>query len=174
MNRRSLIIPAFLTAVLAICACVADQGIDKKKFAALDRTANDLRSALTTSVPCDLPEDLEQRFAAELAAVQDGTSSKGERDLVAAYAQVLITYRDGLLLCRSQSHLKSLKLIPEGRIVVTQELDPLVEKYGLGSERHVYRPTGQMISSIDTSSIEIIWGRARAQIKMAENILLYH
>ena len=160
--------------LLATSGCISEQGIDKDKFSDLDRTARDLRTAITASDPCSVPEELQQRLAAEIAAVKDRTDSKGERDLTAAYARVLATYQDGLLLCRSRGHLSDLKLIPGGRIVLTQELDPLVDRYKLPTEEHVYKPTGQHIRSIDRRSIEVIWDRMGAQIKNAENILFYH
>lgn len=174
MKRTRLIILACSAAACIHYGCIAEQGIDKSTFASLDRTSQALRSALTTSRPCDVPRALQDELANGIVAVGDRAKTKAERDLMAAYAQVLATYRDGLLLCGSRGHLAQMRLIPKGRIFVTQELDPIIRKYGLPSEKHVYKPTGQHMESLDGNAIEVIWDRARAQIKIAENILHYH
>jgi hypothetical protein len=174
MRQACLDFLACSAMLLFLSGCVAEPGIEKGKFAALDRTAQDLRTALTSSAPCAMPEDLQQRLASGIADVRDKAASKGERDLTAAYAQLLATYQDGMLLCRSRDHLAGFQLFPKGRIYVTQELDPLVRKYGLPTEKHLYERTGQYLTSVDESSIQDIWDRARRQIKNAENILHYH
>jgi hypothetical protein len=57
---------------------------------------------------------------------------------------------------------------------VTQELDPLVEKYDLPVESHVYKPTGKDWKSIPGDSIRVVWERAEFEIKNIENRLNYN
>src|SRR5512139_928273 len=171
-SRRSVI--NLLSALLLFAlGCTAEPGLDKGKFAELDRASRDLKSALGSGDPCGIPETVLQRLASGTAALKDKTASKEERDLVSAYANLVTISRDGLLLCRSRSHLSGFEFVPKGRIYVTQELDPLVEKYNLPTESHVYKPTGAHWKSISGDSIKVIWERAGVQIKNIEVMLKY-
>ncbi len=174
MRRHCIVILLFSVVMLFTSGCVLEPGIDKGKFSELNRAAQDLMTAISSGNPCDLPETLQQRLASGIAALQDRVASKGERDLVAAYSRLLNTYKDGLLLCQSRAHLSNFQFVPQGRIYVSQELDPLVEKYGLSTERHLYRPTGQYWRSIDGDSIKVIWESAQIQIKNIENMVNYN
>ncbi len=174
MRRHRIVTLLFSVVMLFTSGCVLEPGIDKGKFSELNRAAQDLKTAISSGNPCDLPETLQQRLASGIAALQDRVASKGERDLVAAYSRLLTTCKDGLLLCQSRTHLSNFQFVPQGRIYVSQELDPLVEKYGLSTERHLYRPTGQYWRSIDGDSIKVIWESAQIQIKNIENMVNYN
>jgi hypothetical protein len=56
---------------------------------------------------------------------------------------------------------------------VFQELDPLVLKYELSTESHVYQPTGLHWRSISEDSIKVIWKSAEFQIKILQNMFNY-
>jgi hypothetical protein len=168
------IIRMFTTMLLLFAAgCAAEPGLDKGKFAELSRAGQDLRAALGSGQICEIPDAVLQRLASGTAALKDKTASKAEADLLAAYANLVAISRDGLLLCRSRSHLSGFEFVPKGRIYVTQELDPLVEKYGLPTESHVYKPTGAHWKSISADSITVIRERAEVQIKKIEVLLKY-
>lgn len=169
-----MVILVFSAILLFTSACVSEPGIDKGKFAELDRTAQDLKAALTSSNPCDVPESLQQRLASGITAVKGKANSKGEHDLIVAYSHLLSTYKDGLLLCQYRTQLSHFDFFPKGRIYVSQELDPLVEKYDLPMEKHLYKRTGQYMRSIDGNSILVIWESARTQIKNMENMMNYN
>jgi hypothetical protein len=154
--------------------CVSEPGIDKGKFSELIRTARDLQTSITLDKPCDVPDTLLQRLASGTEALKDKTASKGERDVIEAYSHLLTTYKDGLLLCQYQSQLNQFQFVPRGRIYVFQELDPLVDKYGLSTESHLYRPTGVHWRSIAGDSIKVIWESAEIQIKNIENMVNYN
>jgi hypothetical protein len=160
--------------MLFASGCASEPGLDKGKFAELNRTAQDLKAALRSGKPCDMPDTLLQRLSSGTAALQDKTASKEERDLLSAYSGLLTIYKDGLLLCQSRTHLSGFQFVPKGRIYVTQELDPLVEKYGLSTERHIYTPTGQPWRSIAGDSMNVIWESAEARIKNIENMVNYN
>ena len=155
--------------LLFVAGCVTEPGLDKGKFADLNRAAQDLKTAIKTDKACEEPDALLQRFVSGTAALQDRTASIPERDLLAAYAHLLTTYEDGLLLCRSQGILTGFEFVPKGSIYVTQELDPLVEKYDLRVEWHVYKPTGKGWKSISADSIRVVWEQAAFEIKNIEN-----
>jgi hypothetical protein len=153
--------------------CVSESGIDKGKFSEMNRIAQDLKAAITSGKPCDVPDTLLQRLSSGTAALKDKTASKAERDLIEAYSHLLTTYKDGLLLCQYQIPSSQFQFVPKGRIYVFQELDPLVQKYGLPTESHLYRPTGVYWRSIAGDSIKAIWERAELQIKNIENMVNY-
>lgn len=159
--------------LLFAAGCTAEPGLDKGKFADLNRAGQDLKAAFGAGRICEVPDAVLQRLVSGTAALKDKTVSKAEADLLAAYANLVVISRDGLLLCRSRTHLTGFEFVPKGRIYVTQELDPLVEKYGLPTESHVYKPTGAHWKSISADSITVIRERAEGQIKKIEVMLKY-
>ncbi len=173
--RQSGIVIALLSAImLSASGCVSEPGLDKGKFAELNRAAQDLKTEIRSGKRCEFPDTLLQRLASGTAALRGKTASKTERDLLSAYAHLLVIYKDGLLLCQSRTHLSDFEFVPKGRIYVTQELDPLVEKYDLPTERHLYSPTGKYWRSISGDSITVIWENAEAEIKNIENMMNYN
>jgi hypothetical protein len=172
------LLPRVLALVSAITlfawGCTTEPGLDKGKFAALYRAAQDLKTAMGSGKCAEVPDTVLQRLAHGTSALKDKTASKAERDLLSAYSHLLATCQDGLLLCRSRTHLTGFPFVPKGRIYVTQELDPIVEKYDLATERHLYGPTGTYWRSISADSIAVIWKRAEAEIKNIENMTNYN
>jgi hypothetical protein len=172
--RQAGIVVLLLSAIMFFGpGCVWEPGIDKGKFTELNRTARELQTSLTSGEPCEVPDALLQRLASGTAALKDKTASKGERDLIRAYSNLLTTYQDGLLLCKYRTHLSQFQFVPKGRIYVFQELDPLVQKYDLPTESHVYKPTGLKWKSIAADSIRVIWESAGSQLKNIENMVNY-
>jgi hypothetical protein len=169
-------IAAILLSVVMLFAsgCVAEPGLDKGKFSELNRAAQDLKTAIRSGRGCEVPDTVLQRLASGTAALKDRTASKTERDLLSAYSHLLAISKDGLLLCQSRTHLTNFEFVPKGRIYVTQELDPIVEKYDLPTERHLYRPTGTYWRSISGDSITVVWERAEDEIQNIENMVKYN
>jgi hypothetical protein len=173
--RQDGIIIILLSAIMLFgSGCVSEPGIDKGKFLELNRTARDLTISFTSGNPCDVPETLLQRLSSGSAALQGKSASKGESDLVKAFSNLLTIYQDGLLLCKYRNHFSQFQFVPKGRIYVSQELEPLVQKYDLSTESHLYRPTGLYWRSIAGDSIKVIWERAELQTKNIENMVNYN
>ncbi len=154
--------------------CMTEPGLDKAKFAELRRTAEDLKAAIRSGKGCEIPDAVPATLTSGTTALRDKAASKAERDLLAAYADLAAICQDGLLLCRSRSHLADFPFVEKGRIYVTQELDPLVEKYDLPTERHLYKPTGKYWKSVSVDSITVIWGSAEDEIRNIETMLNYN
>jgi hypothetical protein len=173
-NAKILLLLVFSAITLFGSGCVSEPGIDKGKFAELNRIARDLQTSLPSGKPCEVPDAVLQRLASGTDALKDRTASKAERDLIKAYANLLMTYQDGLLLCRYRTHLTQFKFVPRGRIYVFQELDPIVQKYDLTTESHLYRPTGLYWRSIPEDSIAVIWKSAENQLRNIENMVNYN
>jgi hypothetical protein len=174
MRQDGIVIILLSSIMLFGSGCVSEPGMDKGKFSELSRTAQDLKTSLASGTPCDAPDTLLQRLVSGITALKNKTASKEERDLLDAYSRLLTTYKDGLLLCQYRTQLSQFQFVPQGRIYVVQELDPLVEKYGLPTESHLYRPTGAHWRSIDGDSIQVIWESAKLQIKNIENMVNYN
>ena len=174
MRQNDMVIVVFSLVLLFTSACISEPGIDKSKFAALNRTTQDLNASISSSNPCNLPDTLLQRLSSEITAVKDKASSTKEHDLITAYSYLLTTCKDGLLLCQSRTQFANFEFFPSGRIYVSQELDPLVERYDLSVEKHLYEQTGQYMRSIDGSSILVIWESARTQIKNIDYMMKYN
>ena len=159
--------------ILFVAGCSTEPVLDKGKFTELARAARDLKTALGSGEPCAVPDRVLEELEAELAVLKGRTASKPETDLLAAYANLLAISRDGQLICRSRTHLTRFEFVPRGRIYVTQDLDPIVERYGLPTEQHVYKPTGARWKSISADSILMIWEKAAAKIQNIEVMLKY-
>ena len=171
--RHIFTILIFALFLALFSGCISDPGFDKTKFEDLGRTAQALRTAITSSSPCNVPQDLEQQLASDIAAAGEKAASKPEQNVVAAYSRLLSAYRDGLLLCRSRGHLANFGFLPKGRIVVSQDVDPLVRKYGLPTDKHRFKDTDAYIYSIDAHAIDVVWEAALAQIKSIEAEVKY-
>ena len=171
MRQVGIVIIILSVIMLFGSACVSEPGIDKEKFSELDRTARELKDSIKPDKPCDVPDTLLQRLASGTTALKDKATSKAESDVMAAYAHLLTTYKDGLLLCQRRNQLYQFQFVPQGRIYVSQELDPLVDKYGLSTERHLYGPTGVYWRSIPGDSIKVIWESAEIQTRNIENMV---
>ncbi len=174
MRLLSTVMLVLLASLLFISSCVSEPEFDKSKFTEINRTVQNLKAALSSDNPCNLPDSLLERFSSGIAAVKGKVKSKKEHDLIIAYSYLLTTCKDGLLLCRSRNQFANLDMFPKGRIYLSQELDPLVERYDLPTEKHLYKKTGQYMRSVDGNSIGVIWESARTQIKNIENILNYN
>ncbi len=174
MRQVGVVIVLLPLMMLFGSGCVSEPGIDKEKFSELKRTSQELKAFIKSDKPCDVPDALLQRLASGTAALKDKASSKAESDVIAACSQLLTTYKDGLLLCQHRNQLSEFQFVPNGRIYVSQELDPLVERYGLPIEKHQYKPTGSYLKSISGDSISVIWHSAEAEIKNIETMEKYN
>ena len=174
MRQVRIVIILLLGIMLFGSGCVSEPGIDKEKYSELNRTARELKASIKSATPCDVPDTLLQRLASGTVALKDKAATKAESDLLEAYAHLLNTYQDGLLLCRYRNQLYHFQFVPKGRIYVSQELDMLVDKYSLPTESHLYRPTGVYWRSIAQDSIMVIWERAEIQTKNIENMVNYN
>jgi hypothetical protein len=164
---------AVSTVLLLTAACMNEQTLDKGKFADLNRARQDLETAIRAGKACDAAESVLQRLSLGTTALQGRIASKAERDLLSAYSHLTAVSRDGLLLCRSRSLLSGFPFVPQGRIYVSQELDPVVERYDLPTEKHLYAPTGKYWKSVSADSLSVVWESAEAEIRHIETMMKY-
>jgi hypothetical protein len=166
-RARKFLVQAIALLVFA-CGCTTEPGLNKAKFAELDRAKQDLKAAIKAGRGCETSDALLQRFVSGTAALKNKMASEDERGLLELYNELVITYQDGLLLCRTRTMFADYAFVPKGCIYVTQELDPVVEKYHLPTERHLYQPTGKHWKSIPGDSPRVVWEQAAFEIKNIE------
>lgn len=168
-GQRVVVLVWLSALMLFVFGCTAEPGLDKKKFAELDRAAQDLKAAVKSGKACETQDTLLKRFVSGTEALKDKMASDDERALLEAFSHLVTTYQDNLLLCRTQTAFAGFEFVPKGRIYVTQELDPLVEKYHLPIKQHVYKPTGKNWKSIPDGAVQVVWEQMAFEIKNIES-----
>jgi hypothetical protein len=169
---------AFLLVIISCMnmACSFDQsepGIDKNKFAKLQSAALEVKASIDAGESYQQVADKTVIFADRITTMKYVTSSKREERLLDAYRDLLVIYRDGLLLWKYLEYFPHLAPELKGRIYVAQDVDPIVEKYHFQTKSHVYEPTGQIWKSISAESIRTVWKDADAELASINNITNY-
>jgi len=100
--------------------------IDQTKFAALNRSAREIRSAVGVGVTLEKYRQQVAAYAAEVSLARDRASSATEKQFVGLHAAALDAYRDCLALWQ--------KKIDQGRDIATTVGDPdlkrMADEYG--------------------------------------------
>jgi hypothetical protein len=143
---------------------------DRGKFAAANSAARQVKGSIATGDYSLFAERL-QKFAHEIDALKGKTSSRREGELLDAYAFLHSIYRDGLLLWKYRTEFTRYGFVPEGLIYVGQDIEPIVERYKLNTESHVYGPTMQRWKSIPADSIRFVWASADSQLEKIDFLL---
>ena len=61
--RQAIIFITLASALMLVASgCITEPGLDKGKFAELNRVAEELKAAIRSGKPCELPDTLVQRF----------------------------------------------------------------------------------------------------------------
>lgn len=94
-----------------------------------------------------------------------------EEELFRVYDDLLTIFRDGQILWKYKAEFVYYGFVPEGMIYVGQDIEPIVAKYGIPTEAHLFKPTRQAWRSIPDSSIVVIWKNAHSRLTIIENIL---
>lgn len=158
-----------LGALLFFQACQPD--MDKKAFERLEQTAVSLNASLHAGMTYDQFEEGLHRFSAEITTIENRAKSRKDREMVKAFADLLTIYRDGLTLWRYKLEFTPFDFVPKGRIYVGQDVEPIVSKYNLTTETHLYEPTEKHWRSVSEESIGFIWGNADSQLQIIKNLL---
>jgi len=156
--------------LLLVCAACSPQ-IDKHKFDKVNHTIQALHHSI--SAGGDYPQlgALIQQLSSEIDPLNVSVTSGKERDLVQEYSKLLKMYQDGFLLWKYHTEFTRHNFVPKGRIYVGQDVEPIVVKYRLPTETHIFEPTQQTWKSIAEDSIRIIWDNADAQVKRINTLL---
>jgi hypothetical protein len=143
---------------------------DRGKFAAVDTAARAVKGSISKG-DYRLFGDQVQKLADEIAALKGKTTSRREEELLDAYVFLHSIYHDGFLLWKYRTEFTRYGFVPQGLIYVGQDIEPIVERYKLKTESHVYGPTGQQWKSIPADSIRFVWASADSQLEKIDFLL---
>ena len=173
MKDRKRFLVGLLIIFLLSGACSSEPPVNKNKFAKLSLAAYAVKTSVNAGEPYSQVVDRVQQLSVETEALKDGTNTSEEKQLLQAYTTLLSVYKDGLVLWKYKLDFAFFDSQLKGRIYVGQDVDPIVEKYRLPTESHLYKPTGQYWKSISGDSIQLMWRHADSQLKVIENIANY-
>jgi hypothetical protein len=163
------IFPSGIWLVLVFAACSPQ--IDTHRFDKVNHAVQALQHAISSGEDYLKLGVLIQQLSSEIEVLNVSAPSKKEKELVQEYSKLLKMYQDGFLLWKYHREFSSHNFLPEGRIYVGQDIEPVVVKYRLQTETHIFEPTHQTWKSIAEDSIRIIWDNADAQVKRIQTLL---
>jgi len=166
MKKKENILALLLMIVFITVACSSEPEMDRNKFRKLDQIAQELKTSHASGASYQHFGELLQALSAEISAVKAKALSKKEMELLHAYSVLSGVYQDGYILWKYKIEFAPFGIVPEGRIYVSQDVDPIAFKYNLPTESHLYKPTQQYWKSISEDSIQIIWNNADLQYKI--------
>ncbi len=165
MRRRNFRSAVFFI-IIFIAGC--SKGLDTAKFENVRRTARACRVSAASGADYEQLDKAVVQLSGEISLLKGKVSSDRERELFKKYADLLGIYQDGVLLWRYEREGSHYNFIPKGVIYVGQDVEPVVEKYRLPTESHVYGPTKQIWKSIPADSLQIVWGNANSQLDIIQ------
>ena len=170
MKKKENTLALLLMIVFITVACSSEQEINRAKFKKLDQAAQEVKTSLNEKTSFQHFGELLHNLSAEIAAVKARALSKKEMELLEAYSVLAGVYQDGYILWKYKLEFAPFGIVPEGRIYVSQDVEPIAFKYNLPKESHLYKPTQQYWKSISEDSIQIIWNNTEFQQKLIEGI----
>ena len=170
MKKKENVLLLLLMLVFITGACSSEPVLDRAKFKKLEQAAQELKLSIAAGTSYQHFGELLQNLTAEIAAVKDKALSKKELELLNAYSVLSGVYQDGYILWKYKLEFAPFGIVPEGRIYMSQDVEPIAFKYNFPAESHLYKPTGQYWKSISEDSMQIIWKNADFQQKLIEGI----
>jgi hypothetical protein len=150
--------------VLFLFLPACSEQFDRGKFTAVDSAAREVRDSISKG-DYRLFNERVQKLSREIGALKGKTASGREEELLDAYVFLHSIYHDGLLLWKYRMEFTRYGFVPRGLIYVGQDIEPIVERYKLKTESHVYEPTMQRWKSIPEDSIRFVWASADSQLE---------
>jgi len=174
IRKHALIAGIWLLLVFVACSSQIDENrFDRNRFDRVNSTVQALQHSISSGKDYPQLGALIQQLSSEIEALKVSVTSRKEKDLVQEYSELLKMYQDGFLLWKYRTEFSSHNFVPKGRIYVGQDVEPIVVKYRLPTETHIFEPTQQIWKSIAEDSIRIIWNNTDAQVKIINTILNY-
>jgi hypothetical protein len=170
MKNQKHILTLLLMFVLFTGACSSEPDMDRKKFKSLAGAAQAVKASLDAGASYEQFGRSLEALSGEIATLEGKAATRKEEDLLKAYTTLAEVYQDGHTLWRVKLEFALFGIVPEGRIYVSQDVEPIVFKYSFPVETHLYKPTGKQWRSISEDSIRIIWSNADSQLKIIEEI----
>jgi hypothetical protein len=173
MTERKFFLTILAVIFFLIAACSSGPGINKNKFKKSYIAAHEVEDSIAAGASYQQVADRVRQLSIEIKALKDRLATEEEKELLDAYSDLLATYKDGLVLWKYKLDFIFFDSVLKGRIYVGQDVEPIVVKYRLSTESHLYKPTGQYWKSIPGDSIRIIWSNAASQMKVIEGMTNY-
>jgi hypothetical protein len=140
-----------------------------ERFRPLYRTARNLDAALGSGVTYIKFGELLQELTAEVMVAGDVAKEESDQALVSAYTDLLTTYKDSAVVWKQK--LESDKLdFHKGRILVIEEVAPLIEKYKLPAKDNAIGDI--KYRTLDPEAIQHVWAAAGEKSKKAREMYL--
>ena len=146
--------------------------IDQKKYENLHRAAKAIQGATAVGVSYQKFGELLQNLSTEISIANDKAKSDIEKELLKGYVDVLMTYHESATVWKHKIEGARYDWIPSGQVYVERELQPIVSKYSLPTEKHVIRITGHKFDTISEDSIQVIWGKANEHLEKTTKLYL--
>ena len=166
MKNKDNIFALLLMIFFITVGCSSETEINFAKFKKIDQAAQELKTSVAEKPSYQHFGELLQNLSAEITAVNKKVLSKKELELLHAYSVLAGVYQDGYVLWKYKLEFAPFGIVPEGRIYVSQDVEPIAFRYNLPKESHLYKPTQQYWKSISEDSIQIIWNNADLQYKI--------
>ncbi|MDH4232269.1 MAG: hypothetical protein OEW04_09615 [Nitrospirota bacterium] len=170
MQNRKPVLSLILMFVLFACACSFEPDMDRGKFKKVSGAAQAVKSSLSEGASYEQFGRSLEALSNEIAALEGKVATRKEEELIKAYTTLSEVYQDGHTLWRVKLEFVPFGIVPEGRIYVSQDVEPIVFKYSFPVETHLYKPTGKQWKSISEDAIRIIWRNADSQHKIIGEI----
>jgi hypothetical protein len=158
--------------VMSVACSSSPSGIDKRKFDRIGSAAQQVKRA-TMSGDYQAFSSALQGLLAEITALKDKVRTDEEKDLLNNFSNLYSIYYDGFILWKYKIEFTRYGFVPSNLIYVGQDIEPIVTKYRIPTEVHVYAPTQQSWKSIPVESLQLIWTNADSQLQIISNILNY-
>ncbi len=170
MKNQKPVLIFLLMFVLFTGACSFEPDMDRGKFKSVAVAAQAVKASVAAGASYEQFGRSLEVLSGEIAALEGKAATRKEENLLKAYTTLLEVYQDGHTLWRVKLEFTPFGIVPEGRIYVSQDVEPIVFKYSFPVEPHLYKPTGKHWKSISEDSIRIIWSNADSQLKIIEEI----
>jgi hypothetical protein len=151
-------------------ACTFEPDMDRGKFKRVSGAAQAVKASLAAGASYEQFGRSLESLSGEITTLKGKAATRKEKDLLKAYTTLAEVYQDGHTLWRVKLEFAPFGIVPDGRIYVSQDVEPIVFKYSFAVETHLYQPTGKYWKSISEDSIQIIWSNADSQLKIIEEI----
>jgi hypothetical protein len=146
--------------------------VDQAKFEPAYKAMKSIQGATAVGVNYMRFGELLGNFATEVSIAADKTASDKEREILVHYATVLVIYNDSYTIWRTSLSSSRSELLPQGRLVISEEIAPIVDKYYLPLKFHTFY--GINYRSIDLhSSLQKLWDQASTKMNRFRDAATY-
>lgn len=156
---------AALTAIISLSCGRSHQAT----YEPLYRAGRAIEGAISVGVSYVEFGNLLRTFSTELLIATDKAKSKADKDMVAAYGDLLLTYKESATLWKAQIDSSKYEWL-RGRIPVNAEIGPIVAKYNLTTTSVSPSFSDSNVTTISGDSMQRLWEVASEKSKKAVSL----